>query len=210
MNHSSDFLVSNAPAGGPSVKILVKGYAAAFGEGWKASSTCCLVEASGKKIITDPGCNRELLEAALQTEQLTARNIDFVFLSHGHPDHILLAALFPEARYITYDNNLVYDGDVMTPFSENLLGPGIRIINTPGHVPEHLSLLVETPKETIAVAGDVFWWKDNEPRDVDVHRPDSARPVGMDHCKLLESRKKLLRLADVIIPGHGEMFRVVP
>jgi len=191
------------------VKILVKGYAAAFGEGWRASSTCCLVKASGNRIITDPGCNRKLLEAALLREQLAARDIDYVFLSHGHPDHILLAGLFPEARHITYDKNLLYDGDVMTPFSENLLGPGIRIIHTPGHVPEHLSLLVKSPKETIAIAGDVFWWEDDEPRDLNVYRPDPAHPAGMDHHQLVESRKKLLGLADIIIPGHGKMFRVI-
>lgn len=47
------------------VKILIEGYAKELEKGWVASSTTCLITAENKRIITDPGCNREKLLKAL-------------------------------------------------------------------------------------------------------------------------------------------------
>ena len=58
-----------------------------------------------------------------------------------------------------------------------------------------------------AVAGDVFWWTDDQEQTMDVNAPDND-PEHMNHTKLTQSRKKLLAIADFIIPGHGEMFTV--
>src|SRR3989338_3283221 len=135
------------------VKILIEGYAKKLKKGWVASSTTCLVIAESKKIITDPGCNRKKLLEALHKEGLTTDDIDYVFLSHCHPDHILLAGIFEKAKFITFDTNLMYDKDLMLEFDNHVLGKGIEIIETPGHVLEHLSLLVNTPKGKIAIAG---------------------------------------------------------
>ncbi len=33
-------------------------------------------------------------------------------------------------------------------------------------------------------------------------------PYEKDHQKLIESRKKVFKLADWIIPGHGSLFQV--
>ena len=62
-----------------------------MGKNWKVSSTVCLIISGDKKIITDPGCNRKALLEALNKENLSTSDIDFVFLSHRHPDHIMLA-----------------------------------------------------------------------------------------------------------------------
>lgn len=192
----------------PLIKVLVKGYARQTEEGWRASSTCCYIESAGWKIITDPGCNRTALLEALARENLTTKSIDFVFLSHGHPDHTLLAGIFENARYITWDAHLLYSGDTMKVFDKNILGPHIEIIETPGHVPEHLSLMITTKKEKTAIAGDVFWWTDDEPQDTGIEKPDPYHPSEMNHGQLIDSRKRLLRYANVIIPGHGNVFRV--
>ncbi len=76
------------------IKILIEGYAKKLEKGWVASSTVCLITSGNKKIITDPGCNRTKLLDALKKEGLTTNDIDYVFLSHCHPDHILLAGIF--------------------------------------------------------------------------------------------------------------------
>lgn len=190
------------------IKVLIEGYAKELQNGWVASSTACLIVSGDKKIITDPGCNRQKLLEALQKENLTTDDIDYVFLSHCHPDHILLASLFGKAKYVTYDSNLVYDNDLLVAFDKNILGEDIEIIETPGHVLEHLSLLVETSEGKVAVAGDVIWWVDGQAQIVDINQKDHSQAKGMNMDDLIESRKKLLKIADYIIPGHGKIFKV--
>ncbi len=190
--------------GKATVKVLIEGYARQVENGWIASSTTCLVISSGMKIITDPGCNRQKLTEALANESLSSEDIDFVFLSHGHPDHMMLCGIFEKAKLVTYDDHLVYDQDRMVKFDKHIMGPCTEVISTPGHVPDHISLLVNTRDGIVAIAGDVFWWSDEEKQD-----PCNATPsLGDDHQKLAESRRTLLRMADFIIPGHGKMFRV--
>lgn len=190
------------------VKILIEGYAQKHAKGWKASSTTCLITTGSKKIITDPGCNRKKLLAALKKEGLTTAAIDYVFLSHAHPDHILLAGIFEKAKCITYDSNFLYDEDALHEFDKHMLGKEIEIVETPGHVLEHISLIVQTPKGKIAIAGDVIWWTDNEKQIFDINQPDHSQAKGMNMQTLIQSRKKLLDNADYIIPGHGKMFKV--
>lgn len=190
------------------VKVLIEGYAKQIEKGWVASSTTCLVTVGNQKIITDPGCNREKLLETLNKEGLTTNDIDFVFLSHCHPDHILLAGIFEKAKFITFDTNLMYNKDLITEFDKHELGKDIEIIETPGHVLEHLSLLVNSPKGKIAIAGDVIWWLDNEEQIFDINQKDHTQAKGMNMEALVESRKKLLEVADYIIPGHGKMFKV--
>ena len=77
----------------------------------------------------------------------------------------------------------------------------VEIVKTPGHTTDHTSLLVTTPKGIYAVAGDVFWWLDGKEQKID--------PIeGVDQLSLEESRKKVKSLAQFIIPGHGQVFKV--
>ncbi len=83
------------------------------------------------------------------------------------------------------------------------------MVATPGHTREHASLVVDTSSGRFAVAGDVFWWQDGHDPDIDfsslMEIPD---PFAQDFDILQESRKRLLRIADFIIPGHGRIFEV--
>lgn len=185
------------------VKVLIEGYAKELKKGWIASSTTCLVTTENKKIITDPGCNREKLLKALNKEGLTTDDLNYVFLSHCHPDHILLAGIFEKAKFITFDTNLMYNKDLMLGFDKHVLGKDIEVIETPGHVLEHLSLLVDTPKGKIAIAGDVIWWVEGEKQVFNMNQKDHSQAKGMNMEKLIESRKKLLEIADYIIQVMG-------
>ena len=190
------------------VKVLIEGYAKMIKDGWVATSTTCLVTDGAKKIITDPGCHREKLVAALNNEGLDTNDIDYVFLSHQHPDHILLAGVFGKAKFITFDTNLTYDQDFLVPWEKHTLGKDIEIIETPGHVLEHISLIVNTPQGKVAIAGDVIWWLEGEKQVFDLHQKDHSQAKGMNMEELVKSRKKLIEIADYIIPGHGKMFKV--
>ncbi len=58
------------------------------------------------------------------------------------------------------------------------------------------------------MAGDTFWWTDDEEQKIDVEKQDDAHPDEVNMKNLIESRKKVLKIADYIIPGHGKMFKV--
>ena len=190
------------------VKVLIEGYAKQTEDGWIASSTVCLVTVKDKRIITDPGCNREKLLETLQKENLTTGEIDYVFQTHRHPDHILLAGIFENAKHITFDMGLMYENDKIIEFGSHALGEEIEIINTPGHVNEHISLIVDTPKGKVAIAGDVIWWLDTEEQILDINQIDHSQAIDLNMEDLVQSRKKLLQIADYIVPGHGKMFKV--
>ena len=190
------------------IKILIEGYARKLENGWVANSTCCLIRSNGKTIITDPGCHRDKLLDAIKLEGISTGDIDYVFLSHQHPDHILLAGIFEKAKHITFDSNLLYDQDNLAEFDPHMLGPEIEIIQTPGHVLEHISLLVDTTEGKTAIAGDAIWWLDSEEQIFDVNQKDHSQAKGMNMDELVASRKKLIQVADYIIPGHGKMFKV--
>ena len=102
----------------------------------------------------------------------------------------------------------MYENDVLSEFKKDVLGGDVEIIETPGHVPEHLSLLINTKDGRGAIAGDVFWWTDDEEQILDINQMDQSMAFDMDMEKLVESRKIILEKADYIIPGHGKMMKV--
>jgi len=186
------------------IKILIQGYARQIENGWLASSTVTLVQSNGKNIIIDPGCNRKKLIEELSESNLKTTDIDFVVLTHGHTDHALLTGIFENAKVLNPEE--IYDGDNQTERNNKIPGTDLEIIQTPGHSPEHCSLSVLTEEGTYVVAGDVFWWTDDEKQEIDIEKKDQAHPEEVDMEKLIESRKKLLKAGDYIIPGHGKMF----
>ena len=182
------------------VKILIEGYTTAdtteSGEE-KTCPTITMVKNKNFVMIVDPGVleDQKILIDKLKEEGLTVDDVNIVFITHSHLDHYRNIGMFPNAKTLEYwglwDKNTVEDWKEQ--FTEN-----IKIIKTPGHNYDSLTLLVKTDKGIIAVCGDVFW-KENFPED---------DPYASNKEQLKESRKKLLEIADWIIPGHGKMFKV--
>lgn len=190
-----------------SFKILIPGYATQTDTGWLASSTTTLIRDSNKTILVDPGANKKLLLENLKEENLTPSDIDIVFLTHHHLDHALLIALFDNA--IICDGETIYQKDLETEYEGQILGTTIRVMPTPGHAYEQASLIMDTDQGKVVVAADLFWWTDDQKQIVDdaeilIHRED---PFTKDWDALIESRQKVLAIADWIIPGHGHIFK---
>jgi glyoxylase-like metal-dependent hydrolase (beta-lactamase superfamily II) len=186
------------------VIVLVPGYARILPSGgWEASSTCSLIRSNEKLVIVDPGTNKELLLQKMQEHNVPAEGVDYVILSHHHTDHFLNVSLFPNAKVV--DNEAIYEGDHAEPYKEFLPDTEIQIMPTPGHAATHISLVVQTEQYgTVVIAQDVFWWKEDEEQVIDIEKPDE---FAEDIQALKESRKKVLEIADWIIPGHGVMFK---
>jgi len=178
------------------VKILIEGYTSEELGDEKTCATIALVRDQDIIMITDPGVleRQEDLIQKLKEENLTVNDINVVFITHSHIDHYRNIGMFPTAKtlefYGLWDKNTVDDWDEQ--FTKD-----IKIIKTPGHNSNSLTLLVETKEGKVAICGDVFWEKDFSEVD----------PYASDKEKLKESRKKVLEIADWIIPGHGPMFR---
>jgi len=159
--------------------------------------------------VVDPGADRKTLLVGLKKEGLKTTDIDFVILTHTHLDHSLLAGIFENARIL--DNSDVYSFDGKIGEHEGKIpDTNIEIIKTPGHDQFHCSVLVKTEDlGRVAVAGDVFWWLDGEKREEDKEGLlEHKDPYVKDEKALRKSREKILEIADYIIPGHGEMFKV--
>jgi len=188
------------------VKILIEGYARKEGDSIIASCTTTLIRDADRKILVDPGINKKLLIQSLKANDLQLEDIDIVFMSHYHPDHILLVSLFENS--LIMDGDTVYKDDIETFYEDLIPETTVKVIKTPGHAHEHATPLVETDKGIIAVAQDVFWWMDGEQDtsslDILLNHED---PYAKDFAELQKSRKKVLELADWIVPGHGKMFR---
>jgi len=189
------------------VRILIRGYARESMLGMRASSTTTLIRDNGLNIVVDPGANPEMLLKALKKEKLRPKDVDIVFLTHYHPDHVLCIRLFPGKDIL--DGDIIYRDDEEIGFSDVIPGTSIRVIPTPGHAHEHVSLLVDTRKGKVAIAGDLFWWMDNERQAVEYKSLITKKdPYVKDSKALLKSRKMILGMADYVIPGHGKVFKV--
>ncbi len=188
------------------LKLLIQGYARLTKNGYRASSATVLLRTSGKTILVDPGCNEARLLSSLRKEKIKPRDIDYIFLTHFHLDHILNIRLFPKTTILDVDT--VYKGDGGVIYKKFIPSTKIQTLATPGHAHEHGALLVETEKGKVAIAGDIFWWDDGEKQKTDyknlVNKKD---PYVKNWQQLVQSRKKLLSVADWIIPGHGKMFK---
>lgn len=192
------------------VKVLIEGRVKKLKDGWIASPSTVLIRARDLKILVDPGSDKEFLLKKLTEEGLAPREIDIMFLTHHHLDHTLNIRLFPDCD-ILLDGDKMNETDRIFSYSENIPGTDIKVVPTPGHTFDHASLLVETEKGKIVIAGDLFWWIDEEDQKTDYKSlMDHKDPGGVkDEKALQESREKIFKMADWIIPGHGKIFKVV-
>jgi len=190
------------------VKILVQGYVREKNGAEFASSTTSLIQERDLNIIVDPGMDRKLLLEALKKENLSLDKINYVILTHYHLDHSLLAGIFENAKILDNGEMYSWDGKIET-HDGKVPGTDVEIIKTPGHDMFHCSVLVKTNEfGKVIIAGDVFWWEDDEEQKTD--RESLLRhkdPYMKNKEELMESRKKVLEMADYIIPGHGPMFK---
>lgn len=191
------------------VKVLIEGYAGEIEGKEHATSTTTLIKDNGIKIIVDPGMNRKLLLEKLKHEGLTPFDINYVILTHNHMDHMLLTGIFENAKVLDDSSIYSFEGTI-EDHDGKVPGTDIEIISTPGHDQFHCSVIVDTKEfGNVAIVADVFWWKDEQEQKIDKESLLNHKdPYVKDEEALTESRKKILEIADYIIPGHGKMFKV--
>jgi glyoxylase-like metal-dependent hydrolase (beta-lactamase superfamily II) len=158
-----------------------------------------LVRTAGRVILVDLGLgaiewgNAELradfrggdLISSLAAEGLTPSDVDTVFFTHLHHDHVGWTSADPAGLTFGNARHLVAEAEwrhwlgtdevvgphptaVMAPLAERVeftadgaeIAPGVRVLATPGHTPGHQSLVVTDPSgadgRKLVILGDVM------------------------------------------------------
>jgi glyoxylase-like metal-dependent hydrolase (beta-lactamase superfamily II) len=172
----------------------------------KAICTCTVVSGKDFNLIVDPSLADE---AAMATELkrrtgLMPDNIDVVFITHQHGDHIAGLKHFQKARWIAGSetaSELNKTGQFTKQIepAENQILKAIDVVPSPGHTPDHQSLRFDYRNLSIVIAGDSvatrdFW---------------DEKSMYYNVIDLAESKRtmeKIDKIADIIVPGHDNCF----
>ena len=179
------------------VHLLHAGYVRGGG---RVAGTVALVTDGDALIVVDPGmvASRSLILDPLAALGVSPESVTHVFLSHHHPDHTVNVALFPNAEVVDFwaryrdDLWLDHDGDGYA------LSPNTRLWLTPGHTEEDATLIADAEGGVHALTH--LWWHADRTPEVD--------PLAWDQAAIERARARVLGVADVVVPGHGEPFRV--
>ena len=185
------------------VKIIKTGYGKWLGPA-QIQADCTITLITGPhNIIVDTGgpWDKESILSALSAEQIAPENISFVVCTHGHSDHTGNNNLFPDATFIFGHDISHRDIYTIHDFESETykIDEYIEVISTPGHTNADVSVIVRTNDGIIAIVGDLF----ENAYDKHFWHKFSDFPELQE-----ANRKKILELADFIIPGHGKMFKV--
>jgi glyoxylase-like metal-dependent hydrolase (beta-lactamase superfamily II) len=174
--------------------LLHAGYARDDG----VASSVSLVLDGDTVLVVDPGmvADRELILGPLRAQGIGPEQVTHVVITHHHPDHTLNVGLFPRAELVDFWARYLGDQWLDHPGDGYRISEHARLILTPGHTNEDATLLVETDDGVVACTH--AWWRaDRTPED---------DPLADDQAALGISRARILREADMVVPGHGEAF----
>lgn len=172
----------------------------------QASSTVTFISEDNHNIIVDsglPGEGKKII-SELSNLGFEIKDIDIVINTHLHGDHIGNNALFSKAKFIAHEKELPARLNNIKVITEDYqVNENIKIIETPGHTPGSISVVLNSPEnsKTYVVSGDALPIKDNYTQWV---------PPGINYNPkiALASMKKIVDIADFVIPGHDKMFKI--
>ncbi|NXV97615.1 MBLC1 protein, partial [Calonectris borealis] len=190
------------------LRVLQEGFSRPQPDGtlW-ADGSVTLVRGGPLTLLVDTGgpWDRWRLPQLLGEQGLSPGDVTHVVCTHGHSDHVGNLNLFPRATLAVGWDLSRGDGRYLPQRPEEgrplVLHPGhLEVTATPGHTLNHVSLVVRgTSLGTVVVAGDLFEKEEDE---------EEWRRWSEEPRKQERSRRRVMAMADVIVPGHGPPFRV--
>ncbi|XP_041322017.1 metallo-beta-lactamase domain-containing protein 1, partial [Pyrgilauda ruficollis] len=192
-----------------SLRVLRAGYSRRHADGTcRADGSVTLLWGGPLTVLVDTGGPwlRPRLPGLLAARGVAPEDVTHVVVTHGHSDHAGNLNLFPRATLLVgFDLSRgegLYLPHGLAQGVPLELHPGhLRVVPTPGHTRAHVSLLaLGTALGTVAVAGDAFERGEDE---------EEWEALSEEPAAQRRSREELAAAAEVIVPGHGEPFRVV-
>ena len=205
------------------------------GDGWRLPCACHLLRSNGTTILVDTGVGppglwthwepeaEGRLPALLAESGLSPADVDVVFLTHLHVDHVGWNTnvggeiFFPAARYVVHADAVARVLSVperphirrcVAPLVGRFeevrgtveLTPEISAFETPGHYPGHMSLRISSDGADAVVLGDVV------PHPAVLDRPEWEFSFDTDAPTTTVTRHALLpELVDrdvAVVCGH--------
>lgn len=165
-------------------------------------STVTLVDTGSKRIIVDTGYLGEdgILTDSLSARGLAPTDIDFVVNTHLHLDHCGCNLLFRQSVFYA-DKKESPPAYFREAADGKELVPGVKFLSTPGHTEGSLSILVKADGKTYAIVGDAIPTVEN-------YETMTPPVINIDPRLAKESMKRILKIADIVVPGHGAPFDV--
>lgn len=189
-------------------------------------ATTTLIRAGKQTILVDPGLPPAALRARLyERTGLKPDAIDTVFLTHFRPAHRAGLSLFPAAKKLIHESEQqataqqlqqLIDGAPEADLDRKLLlselalleslqpaddkiAPGIDLFPLFGYTPGTTGLLVAAPAYTALIAGDAVPTQDH-------FLAGQVLPDSQDIAAAQESMREVYEIADLIVPGHDNLF----
>jgi glyoxylase-like metal-dependent hydrolase (beta-lactamase superfamily II) len=187
-------------------------------------ATTSLIRAGKRNILVDPGLPAPALAARLyERTGIQPNQIDTVFLTNFRPAHRAGLSLFQNARVLMHEieqqatrqalEQLREQGE---PEDQENLGAEMAILNAIepaedeladevdlfplfGYTPGTCGLLVSLPTTTILIAGDAVPTQDH-------FLAGQVLPDTFDIKAAQESMREVYEIADLITPGHDNLF----
>ena len=206
----------------PKIELLLPGFSLGTDQGNVAFCGVTLIEGA-KRILVDVAHTgrRGLLLQRLAERGLSPADIDYVFLTHTHWDHMLNIDLFPNARVLihplereycknpsakdwatpSYTSAILESRQLQEVREGEEIDDGVRVLETPGHSRGSMSLLVQAGDTAAAVSGDALanGWSATT---------GLPRLVFWDEHEAKSSIRRLLDAAEAFYPGHDRPFMV--
>lgn len=188
------------------LKIIRPGYLIRAENGMilDASSTAVLIETDKNKILVDSSKtgDREMILKNLLKNKITPKDITILIFTHAHADHIGNVNIFHNAQIYIHSLNKHFNSAIhINDFPYRIeKEKDIEIIDTPGHSWDSISVILKKNR-VYAITGDCIPLKNNLINWI-------PPIVNVDPKKAIQSMKKILRIADIIIPGHDYPFKV--
>ncbi|NHI93425.1 MAG: MBL fold metallo-hydrolase [Candidatus Lokiarchaeota archaeon] len=175
----------------------------------KAESSVTLIQTENKTIIVDTSVKKAKNEIfdGLKKYNLTPAEIDIVFCTHHHLDHISNNHLFENSKM--YINKIEIQSRkhsnliplTIIPNKPFQLTKNVLLIDTPGHTLGSTSVIFQLGEIAYVITGDAIPIQNNFLNWVPPF-------VNVDPNQCLKSMEKIKNIADIIIPGHDEMFKI--
>lgn len=166
------------------------------------SSAVTLIQSDGKNMLVDTGSRGkfEQIREKLAGLELQPEDIHYVVLTHFHLDHAYNTPFFPKAHVIGWIHEWKTGATFRFADIESLeLIKGVKIIRTLGHAEEHLSVVATRGDgKKVVMAGDAINNKYVTTREI--------HALCYDKNLYKQSAEKIMEIADIIIPGHGEII----